>query len=269
MNRAFLAPQLSVTHRSEAQFENLEVTAQLGWSITRDSSGLGWTYFVGPVLELSKTLRGWGAAETQLLSLEGRIGLKSHDFELYAEHPQAGYRLDFMIDLSHRSIFSGQTTQRYFLSGEWLWNLFGFEPPLWVIGVRGAAATVFVPRLSNSLPDLPANLLQYLGGSRDLRGFGRLEISENGKGGGLSSLYLGVEARLGGVIPYGVDPFVFFDFGRLGSQSLALDSPYYWAPGLGLRWASPVGALRVTVAHGFGDWVARHWQIYFSLGEEF
>jgi translocation and assembly module TamA len=269
LNRTYLAPQLSFTHRSEAQFENLEINAQVGWVTTQDVGNNAWTHFLGPVLNLSKTLRGLGAIETQILSLESRTTLKSHDFELYSDRPQAGYFAEVIVDLSHRALFSQVTAQRFHVKGESLWNLWNLDPPLWLIGFRAAAASAITSRLSNGEPNLPADLFQYLGGSHDLRGFGRLEISESPKGGGLSSFYLGVEARLGSVLPYGVDPFLFFDIGRLGSQSFLLDSPWYWAPGFGLRWASPVGAVRGTMAHGFANGSPRHWQFYFSLGEEF
>ncbi len=269
LSRAFFLPQLNLIHRNELQFENIETSAQVGWSMTQDSGRNGWSYFLGPILNLSKTLRGRGALETQILSLEGKVVLKSHDFEFYSDRPQSGYQSEATVDLSHRSILSQVTAQRFYLKGESLWNLWNLDPPLWVIGLRGAATTILASRLPSGEPDLPADLFQYLGGSHDLRGFGRLEISESPKGGAISSIYLGIEARLGGVISFGIDPFVFFDLGKLGSQSFSLDSPLYWAPGFGLRWASPVGALRGTLAHGFSNGAPQHWQFYFSFGEEF
>ncbi len=267
--RAFLAPQMSFTHRNELQFENLETNTQFGWSITQDSGDRSWSYFVGPTLNLSKTLRGLGASELQLLSLEGRVGLKSHDFELFSERPQSGYQLEGVMDLSHRSLLSQVTAQRIRIKGEWLWNHRDFDPPLWVIGLRGNASSVLVARPKLGESGLPADFFQYLGGSRDLRGFGRLELSESLRGGGLSSATLGIEARLSSVIPYGLDPFLFLDIGLLGTRSLTLDSPFYWSPGLGVRWASPIGAVRATAAHGFAGLSPMHLQFYFGLGEEF
>jgi translocation and assembly module TamA len=267
--RSFFAPQLSFIHRNESQFENLETNVQVGWSTTEELGGAGWSYFFGPVLNLSKTLRGLGAIETQMLSWEGRIGVKSHDFELYSDRPRSGHQAEVIVDLSHASLLSQVTAQRVRIKGESIWNLWGFDPPLWLVGLRAVAASTIASRLPNGDLNLPADLYQYLGGSRDLRGFGRLEISESARGGSLSSVYVGTELRLGSVIPYGFDPFVFFDFGKLGSQSFGLDSPWIWSPGFGLRWASPVGTVRGTVAHGFSDLNARHWQFYFSFGEEF
>ena len=43
-----------------------------------------------------------------------------------------------------------------------------------------------------------------------------------------------------------------------------------------MRWESPIGAMRATLAHGFASPTGtltraghEHWQFYFSFGEEF
>jgi outer membrane translocation and assembly module TamA len=66
-----------------------------------------------------------------------------------------------------------------------------------------------------------------------------------------------------------MDPFVFTDFGVTGNGPASFDLPVYWSPGVGIRWASPVGPIRTTFAQGFTDTSPSHFQFYFNFGEEF
>jgi outer membrane translocation and assembly module TamA len=120
---------------------------------------------------------------------------------------------------------------------------------------------------------LPPDYRTYLGGSSDLRGFSRQELPTDGEG-GMSSFYLGVETRFSGVLPWNLEPLFLFDVGALGSKPVSLDMPIYWSPGFGMRFESPIGTFRGTLANGFvgsgvHDWSGSHWQLYLSLGEEF
>jgi outer membrane translocation and assembly module TamA len=144
-----------------------------------------------------------------------------------------------------------------------------------VLGVRGAAATTITGERPGPDIKIPPGFRQYLGGSRDLRGFGREELPANGLG-GLSSVFGGVELRFGGPLPLGTQPLLFLDAGALGNAPWSLDHPAYVSPGFGARWESPIGVVRTSLAHGFilpGDTSVpdsfSHLQFYLSLGEEF
>src|SRR4029079_10634802 len=98
---------------------------------------------------------------------------------------------------------------------------------------------------------LPANVLQYLGGSTDLRGYGLQELSGRSGIGGLTSGFISFETRLAHTLPLGFEPFIFLDMGAIGKHSMSFSSPIYKSPGAGLRWASPFGTLAATLARGY------------------
>lgn len=266
VSRYYLSPFVQLLHRNEINYEYVSSTARFGMSRTTDQGDIGTTLFFGPKLDLYRTLRGVGQQNSKLVSLSGSVLLKSHTFEYYAQNPQAGFTLFSTLDLNTNQFFSDFNAQRISVRGEALWNFKNYDPPLWVIGLRGGFATL-ITQLDPNQGILPPSLLQYLGGSIDLRGFSRQELP--GPVGGISSFFLGTEARLTHVLPVGIDPFVFVDLGALGNRGISFDSPLYWSPGVGVRWGSPIGPFRMTLAHGYQNSDPAHFQFFFSLGEEF
>jgi translocation and assembly module TamA len=110
----------------------------------------------------------------------------------------------------------------------------------------------------------------------DLRGARRLGVPGDPVG-LLTTLYDGVELRLGDVLPYRLQPLVFVDAAMGGRSSLKLDPNVYWSPGFGVRWGSPVGSVRATLARGL-VWrrdpaaevlLTPQWRFFLSLGREF
>lgn len=266
VTRFYLNPLAEVNHRSEQSFESIEVKGQVGAATSFEHGTAGGNVFLGPTYSYFHTVSGAGAPDLRLLSLESRITLKTHSFEFHASNPSEGVSISFISDLNSRGFYSDVTAQRMNLRWEALWNLFELDPPLWVVGVRGGFGIVLTDVAQRT--SLPAPFLQYLGGSADIRGFKRLSLPLNSTG-GLTSAFVGTELRLTNLIPYGIDPFIFTDLGGIGSRSGSLDSAVYWSPGLGIRWASPIGAVRTTFAEGFSNGDAVNFQFYFSIGEEF
>ncbi len=269
VSRFYLNPIVQLNHNNEQHFEVVSTEGQFGFAGTLDQGSIGASYFIGPSLNFYRTVKGIGAPAVHLANLETRITLKSHLFEFYAANPQTGYSLNFSSSLNNKGFLSQVSAQRLSLWGESLWNLNHYEPALWIVGIRGGMTTIFTDEPIGAGTSLPAPYLQYLGGSMNLRGFSRQELSIGSQGGGLTSSFLGLELRLSQTLPAGLDPFLFFDVGALGSRPLSLDSPLYWNPGLGIRWASPVGSLRTTLAQGYSNGVPNHLQFFLSLGEEF
>src|SRR5262249_36020201 len=138
---------------------------------------------------------------------------------------------------------SSVTAQRLSWSGHALWNLRDYDPPLWVFGARFGARTVVTGEGRDALPP---NIRQYLGGSADLRGFGRQELPS--EIGAMTSAFVSFEARLVETLPASLEPFFFVDLGKAGSRPFELDEPLYVSPGIGVRWASPIGVVRGTGA---------------------
>ena len=90
----------------------------------------------------------------------------------------------------------------------------------------------------------------------------------------MTKAYLGAEIRIENLILDQISPLFFLDVGKLGINSFTLDPGFYWSPGLGLRWASPIGAVQALTGLGFSEGLrsaaaSSGWQFYLSLGEEF
>ena len=196
----------------------------------------------------------------------------THHFEFYRSDPRAGFRTSLAAAFSGAHAFSDVAAQRFRWSGEALWNIRNYDPPLFVIAVRGAAATTVTGETLEPSTGIPPLFRQYLGGSDNLRGFGRLELP--GPLGGLSSAFASLELRFAAGLALGIQPIVFTDLGAFGVRPMEIESTLYWSPGFGVRWTSPVGVLRASLAHGYVteggvDPALTHLQFDLSLGEEF
>jgi translocation and assembly module TamA len=126
--------------------------------------------------------------------------------------------------------------------------------------------------MSDDFPQFPPSLRFYAGGDRSVRGYAYQEIGEvvldaNGNRsvvGGKHLLVASVEyehmfsSAWGGA--------VFVDAGD------AFDSfdDYAWEVGVGfgVRWRSPVGPVRVDIAHGLGDAAQSSLRLHFNIGPD-
>jgi translocation and assembly module TamA len=124
-----------------------------------------------------------------------------------------------------------------------------------------------------SLANLPADKRLYAGGGGSLRAYGYqlagpLDIN-NRPIGGKSSAELSVEMRIKITDTIGIVPFV--DAGNVYATSIPkLGHRILWGPGLGLRYYTPFGPVRLDVAtpavHRRNDSPI---QVYISLGQAF
>jgi translocation and assembly module TamA len=187
--------------------------------------------------------------------------------------------MDLSVNVALKGFISTANMLNVRWGGQFLWNLGRFDPPLFVAGIRAGYSTTITDERPGEDSGLPPGLRTYLGGAADLRGFSRRELAYDGRG-GLTSLFAGAELRAAGLLPWGIQPFVFFDAGSLGRLPVLVTSPFYLSPGFGVRVESPIGVFRGTLAHGYsvGDIGGpddvpasrpSHWQLYLSYGEEF
>lgn len=124
-----------------------------------------------------------------------------------------------------------------------------------------------------SLTDLPADKRLYAGGGGSVRAYGYqmagpLDRNDNPIG-GKSSLELSLELRIKITETIGIVPFV--DAGSAYERSLPqLGHRLLWGPGIGLRYYTPFGPVRLDVAT---PGLRRHGdspiQFYISLGQAF
>jgi translocation and assembly module TamA len=124
-----------------------------------------------------------------------------------------------------------------------------------------------------SLADLPADKRIYAGGGGSVRAYGYQmagPLDANGSPiGGRSALEVSLEARIKVTNTIGIVPF--FDAGSFYANSVPqLDRGIFYGPGLGLRYYTPFGPLRLDIATPLrrrsADSVV---QVYISLGQAF
>ncbi len=272
----YLKTYARVQRDFEKRFESRSIKASLAPAYAGDIGGIRSDIYLGPSLLFENTLRGEGIENARLLTLDVGIAGQSHAYEYfnYQAAPQSGYHFNLFASTSDKGAASNAAATTYTLDFTRLWNVLSLEPEIWIFGIRGSFATTRAGR-DTRYEDLPASFKYALGGSQDLRGFGRKALPTEGSG-ALTKAYLGSELRLNNSLPYQLQPFVFADWGKLGEKSSALDPTLFWSPGLGVRWGSPIGVLRFMLGHGFvsGDGQEQYenletLQFYASIGEQF
>jgi translocation and assembly module TamA len=172
--------------------------------------------------------------------------------------------------------FLSDLNAHYFLlDAQSNWNLGRFDPPFMVLSWRGFAGTTLASDGTIASDIIPVSMRFYIGGDADIRGFSRKELPFHGRG-FYTALYNGIELRAGDVLPLGIQPFILLDVAKGGDESFHLAGELYWSPGFGVRWKSPFGVVRASLAHGFiengaeeQDPEDEHWQFFASFGQEF
>jgi outer membrane translocation and assembly module TamA len=283
-SRQALRPYISIDHENWSAYETGTFTAQFAHETSWDGGtpDLGFKVITGPELDEIRTYRGVGPSNSHFLSLMSSWTMMTHDFEFYsdANAPRTGYSATANLAFTNQSLYSTVSVQRLDLRWEGLWNYRDYDPPLFVFGLRAGYDTTVTgerPSFANIYGVLiPPTYLHFLGGSRDLRGFGVQELPLQPAGtqsgdqiGSLTDAFVSFETRLVATLPWGFEPFAFLDVGALGNTPWSLIEPIYWDPGIGLRLQSPIGVFRATLAHGFIGTTPDHYQFYFSFGQEF
>lgn len=269
--RKSLRPSFTLLHDNEDFYEIAQASANFyfqrnwEWDIARG------IFLIGPQFQYVHTFRGTGPPNSRFLFLSGQFEIMSHNFELYLNEPRTGYDFSFSAGLSKEGVVTSASAQQFGFRYDGLWNIGGFDPPLFIFGWRGAVNTTLTPsaQLQQGIEAmLPPSFTYFLGGSTNLRGFGRQSLPGNGIG-GLTSVFSGIETRLVRVLPLDFEPFVFMDAGALGPLPGTLREPIYYSPGFGVRWSPAFGAFRSTLARGYPLDAPGGLQFYFSFGEEF
>jgi translocation and assembly module TamA len=124
----------------------------------------------------------------------------------------------------------------------------------------------------DSLTDLPPSIRFYAGGDRSVRGYGYKEIGqyvEDASGeryvfGGKHLVVASVEYERMFTSEWG--GAVFVDAGDAFDD---IDA-HAWqvGVGVGVRWRSPVGPVRVDIAHGLGDAAQSSLRLHFNIGPD-
>ncbi|MBY0371576.1 BamA/TamA family outer membrane protein, partial [bacterium] len=269
-SRFHLRPALTVRHESNNRGDTLTATARLNPTMTWDTRSAGYFVSVGPQLNGVRTFRGPGRLQSYFLAAELDFRVTSHEFELNRAAPQMGYEWTLTGSFSQKDILADFSSEMLQTRFTWLIPSHRYGARKVIFGFRGGLSTTFVRQSEGGISNLPTNLRHYLGGTTTLRGFGPRELP--GPNGGLTSLFLGAEMRAADYLPWGIQPLVFVDAGSVGTDAFSLDPTWYLSPGAGVRWQSPIGVFRATVAPGFAlkSPVQNHpVKFHFTYGEEF
>lgn len=173
--------------------------------------------------------------------------------------PSRGYRLQLDIKGSHRAALSDVDILHVNALAKVLFTVAGNHRFL-ARGQFGAVAT-------NRFEDVPPSLRFFAGGDQTVRGYGYETLSpENDNGVPVGGRYLMV-----GSAEY---QYQFADrwrtavFADHGNAVNDLFDPLASGVGIGLRWISPVGPLRLDIAKGLNPEFGGDWRLHFSMGPE-
>jgi translocation and assembly module TamA len=181
--------------------------------------------------------------------------------------PSDGARLTF--DVSPNQVFGDSTAQ--FVLGSVTGSVYRevLSNKRVILAARGRVASL----LGADVEDIPASRRLYAGGGGSVRGYAYQSIgpldANNKPTGGRSLVEMSVEARIRITDSVGIVPFI--DGGSASEDTWPSTDSLQWAAGIGFRYYTPIGPLRLDVATplnrrpGIDDAFA----IYISLGQAF
>ncbi|MBD9374874.1 outer membrane protein assembly factor [Rhizobium sp. ARZ01] len=181
-------------------------------------------------------------------------------------NPTTGYRA--MINAKPTYEFDHSTFFSSFETSGSVYQALGAEERIVLAGRLGAGTIVGAP----TLPDIPAPRRFYLGGGGTVRGYGFQDISprnsDNEPLGGRSYVLASAEVRVNITEKIGIVPFI--DAGTVSRDEIPDFSDIRAGAGIGLRYATPFGPIRVDVAvplnpYDDGD----SYGIYAGIGQAF
>lgn len=173
--------------------------------------------------------------------------------------PSRGYRLQFDVTGSQRAVLSDVDILHVNALVKGLFTLANRHRFLGRLQA-GAVAT-------NRFEDVPPSLRFFAGGDQSVRGYGYQTLSpENDNGVSVGGRYL--------IVGSGEYQYQFADKWRAavfmdhGNAINNLNDPLATGAGIGLRWISPLGPIRLDIAKGLDQEFGGDWRIHFSMGPE-
>ncbi|WP_292047683.1 autotransporter assembly complex family protein [Marinobacter sp.] len=173
--------------------------------------------------------------------------------------PSRGYRIQFDVTGSHRAVISDVDILHANVLVKGLYTLADNHRFLSRFQFGGVA--------TNRFSDVPPSLRFFAGGDQTVRGYGYETLSpRNSEDVAIGGRYLMV-----GSVEY---QYEFAENWRVaafvdeGNAMDDLSDPLATGAGLGIRWISPVGPLRLDVAKGLDPEFGGEWRIHFSMGPE-
>ncbi len=173
--------------------------------------------------------------------------------------PSRGYRLQLDVSGAHRAVLSKVDILHVNAIAKGLFTLAGKHRFLSRLQFGGVA--------TNRFEDVPPSLRFFAGGDQSVRGYGYQTLSpENDNGvpvGGRYTLVGSAEYQYQFAEKWRAALFV--DHGNAIND---LFDPLATGAGVGIRWISPLGPLRLDIAKGLNPEFGGEWRIHFSMGPE-
>ncbi|WP_144776027.1 autotransporter assembly complex protein TamA [Marinobacter maritimus] len=173
--------------------------------------------------------------------------------------PSKGYRLQIDVSGSHRAALSSVDILHVNAIARGLLTLGGKHRFLSRIQIGGVG--------TNRFEDVPPSLRFFAGGDQSVRGYAYQSLSpENDNG-----VPVGGRFTLVGSAEYQYQfadkwrSAMFIDHGNAVND---LFDPLATGVGVGIRWISPLGPLRLDIAKGLNTELGGEWRIHFSMGPE-
>lgn len=224
------------------------------WNHQLDS---GWMQTASVRLEEERFRFGDGFSERSRLVLPG-IGYSKLQADS-AFDPSRGYHLSAEVTGSQRAAFSSTDILHVEMLAKGLYTLADNHRFLARARVGGVG--------TNRFSDVPPSLRFFAGGDQSVRGYRYETLSPKDEDGvGIGGRFL-----LVGSLEYQYQfakawrTAVFVDEGN------AVDDPFdplATGVGIGIRWISPVGPLRLDIAKGLDPGFGGEWRVHFSMGPE-
>lgn len=258
-----LSTGLSLLHEDNDAFEEYSATVSAG--VERDLWQT-WRGGIGVSLEAAELTDANGTDQSYLVGLPLTLSLDKTESLL---DPKDGYRLLFEVT-PYAGQFSGTALfTRAAATASYYYPLSDTPRPI-VLAARLKIGSVIGERSAA----VPANKRFYAGGGGSVRGFGYQLIgpldADNNPRGGRSVIETGLEARIPVTDTISVVPFLD---GGIVSQDVvpALSETFRMGAGLGGRYDTPVGPLRVDVAIPVNrrSGIDNGFQFYISFGQAF
>lgn len=243
----FLEPILEFRNTTEENRKEqvFDATLYHGWFYNFRPTSL--TMRLGPNYSENFLIEGFGPRRTTLTVLTADAMLMDHDWEFFRHSPREGFNQNIDLIFSQEGMGSSFTAHRVRYQGQHLFNIADFDPPMAILGFRWSVGSTFGERgIENQLP---TRFQFFGGGTGNLRGWESEQLPRSGAA--FSEVRVGSELRFYKLLFNILDPFVFADIGRLGAINMRLSTPTFFSPGFGLRWESPVGAVRGFLAQPY------------------
>ena len=175
-------------------------------------------------------------------------------------NPTRGFKQNYKIELGSKSVMSDADMAIANANFKFLYSLGEKNDHQFVGGLNlGYIAT-------NEFEKVPYNLRYFAGGDQSLRGFDYKSLSPENSG-----FRVGGQALAVGSLEYnyqfkeGWRAAVFGDYGNAYDKEFS--NPTEYSLGVGIRWTSPIGPIRLDVASGLSD-PDRPIRLHFYIGPQ-